>query len=188
MRSLLNKSIVLVLLFFTAKSFAGNEVGNGGNAVVCKTSVQLLDFYEAKVLRSVVPDPKITGSDPYEIVKARLKLLEKIDPKSAKIFGSNLERLRQDVSFEDDISIRAIDDSAHAFVPKDPDCEVKQLAVLRKKPLPGEKRILVNNVIWKKMAPVQQAGLLLHEIIYEHLAFLGETDSAKARFLVTYLM
>jgi hypothetical protein len=46
----------------------------------------------------------------------------------------------------------------------------------------------VNNALYKKMAPAQQAALLLHEAIYERFALLGEKDSSKARYYNSYLM
>lgn len=182
--------VVLAAMAFPLAAHCGNEVGNGGNAVICKggEDVQLLDLYEAKILRNVDLDPNIKGMNAVKVAKERLNLLEKLDPKSLKVFLANLDHLQKDIHYEDEIQLRPIDDSEHPFIPKDPGCEVRQLAILRKRPLPGEKRVLVNNTIWKKMSVVQQAGLLLHESIYERLALLGETDSTKARYLVSYLM
>ena len=181
--------ILSSLIFVSLNAFAGNEVGNGGNVVNCKDKLQMLDLYEAKTLRGVELDSELgAGSDPYQIARDRLTLLDKFDAKSVKVYRANLARLQKDISLENDIQLVPIDDSGHAFVPKDPECKVTQLAALRKKPLPGEKRLLVNNSLFKKMVPVQQAALLLHEAIYERLALLGEKDSSKARYLVSYLM
>jgi hypothetical protein len=195
MRFTRSKFILAFSLSFaaTAAYCGGNKVGNGGRAVVCRSKdqtvhVELLDLYEGRILRGVSLDSKITGSDPYEIAESRLTALGKADPKSEKILTSLFQKLKEDIRFEDDIKIQPIDDSEHPFVPSDPDCQVQQMVILRKNPLPGEKRVLADNSLWKQMAPVQQAALLLHETIYEHLAFLGEHDSIKARYLVSYLM
>jgi len=180
-------SVAVVLI--SLQAYAGNEVGNGGNVVNCKDKLQMLDLYEAKTLRGVDLDPDVgAGSDPYQIARDRLSLLDKFDPKSVKVYRANLERLQKDISLENEIQLVPIDDSAHAFVPKDSECKVTQLAVLRKKPLPGEKRVLVNNSLFKKMPAVQQAALLLHEAIYERFALLGEKDSSKARYYNSYLL
>lgn len=167
---------------------AGNEVGNGGNGVVCKDRVELLDLYEAKVLRKVSTDPAIKGTDPFKIVEQRLEPLKEIDPKSAQTYLMELNLLKTEISFEDQIVLKPIDDSLHSFEPKEAGCKVTQLAVFRKKQLPGEKLVLVDKGIWKRMKPVHQAGLLLHEAIYKHLSDLGEKDSTKARYLVSFIL
>jgi hypothetical protein len=186
--SLNYRIIGIFITIFACHLYGGNEVGNGGNAVVCLNRVELLDLYEAKVLRKFEIDPGLSGSDPFQIAAIRLGTLEAMDPKSAKIYKTMLERLKTEISFEDGIQLKPIDDSAHAFEPKEKGCKVSQLAVFRKKNLPGEKIVLVEKTIWKKLTPVHQAGLLLHEIIYKHLSDLGEKDSAKARYLVSYVL
>jgi hypothetical protein len=134
----------LALLIVSLNAFAGNEVGNGGNVVSCKGELQMLDLYEAKTLRGVELDPELeAGSDPYQIARDRLTLLDRFDPKSVKVYRANLARLQKDVSLEDEIQLVPIDDSAHAFVPKDSGCKVTQLAVLRKKNL-----CLARNAFW----------------------------------------
>ncbi len=185
-----------ILVFLLSCGFAqpcfalmgGNEVGNGGNAIVCPASTQLLDIYEAKLLRGVKLDPSLKNGDPFFVALGRISILSEIDPKTAKIVRKSLEKLKTQISFETAISIRPIDDSKHSFAPSDPKCRVQQLAVFRKKVLPGEKTVLVDKTIWNKLPPVHQAGLLLHEAIYQYLSQLGESDSTKARYLVTFLL
>lgn len=182
------KSLLALSLFCLNIAFAGNEVGNGGNAVVCPKRVELLDIYEAGILRRTKVDPSLKGSDPFQIAKERLALLSEADPKSVKIYEAELERLKKEISFEDELVLKPIDDSLHAFEPKEKGCKITQLAVFRKKPLPGEKLVLVEKTIWQRMSPIHQAGLLLHEAIYKHLSDLGEKDSSKARYLVSYVL
>ena len=57
---------ILLGLIFPMLGFAGDERGNGGDAVVCRdqvgkiTKVELLDYYEARVMRNIQID---LGSD-----------------------------------------------------------------------------------------------------------------------------
>lgn len=187
MRSIYKTCLLLCLMLRTL-AYAGNEVGNGGNGVVCKDKVELLDIYEARVLRNLVIDPSVKGTDPFSIAEQRLEILKEVDPKSAQIYLTELKLLKTEISFEDQLALKSIDDSLHSFEPKEQGCKVTQLAVFRKKQLPGEKLVLVDKNIWKQMNPVNQAGLILHESIYKHLSNLGEKDSTKARYLVSFIL
>ncbi len=168
-------------------AYAGHEVGNGGNGVVCGASVELLDVYEARVLRGL-EFAAVNGQDPFTIALSRTAVLEKIDPRSAKIYAKFIEKLRSDISFEKKLTLGPIDDSKHVFVPKDRSCKVRQLAVLRKSVLPGEKVVLIDEGLWAKLSIRDKAGLLLHEAIYKHLADLDEKTSVNARYFVSLLL
>ena len=189
-----NHSFTLMMAFMSLivplRSFGqGNEVGNGGTAVTCKNkSPRMLDLYEAEVLRKAKFDSKLNEKDAFKSAKLKLELLARVDPKLSKILLANLERIQKDISFEDQITLRPVDDSLHAFVPADKNCKVEQLAVLRKKPMLDEKRILVNQTVFKKMQTLDQTALILHETVYEYFAVLGEKDSTKSRYLVSYLL
>jgi hypothetical protein len=186
------KSSAFILVFLLPKLvFAGgNEVGNGGNAVVCKSKAELLDFAEAKVLRGVSPNAALIDAkaDAFANAKARIEVLKKFDQKTGEILLRGLGKLKTDLSFETDINIKPIEDSLHSFTPKDPNCQIEQMVILRKHPLPGEKRVLANKMIWDEMDLLNRTGILLHETIYEYFAELGEKDSVKARYLVSKML
>lgn len=183
------KIIALFSVIVLMTAYAGDEVGNGGNSVVCKDRVELLDLYEAKLLRGTKVDlDALSGSSPFEVVEKRLQLLAAVDPKSTKIYLAEVKFLSKEMSFEESVAIKPIADSLHSVEPKEAGCKITQLAVFRKKPLPGEKIVLVDKSIWKRMSVSHQAGLVLHEAIYKRLSELGETDSTKARYLVAYLL
>jgi len=184
-------SFSFFILVASVSSFgAGNEVGNGGNAVICKKTVELLDFYESKILRGWELDPAATNTkdDAFSNAKSKIEALQKFDPKTARVLLAGLARLQKDFSFEQEISIQPLGDSLHVFTPKDPECRVEQFVVLRKHPLPDEKRVLINRGIWDRLDLSNQTGTVLHETIYEYFAELGEKESTKARYLVSYLM
>lgn len=189
---LIGSFLGLVSTVLASKEVAsGYEVGNGGRSIVCKGTpprVLMLDLYEAEILRGQKVDLGIVAKDPFVIAQQRLDLLAKVDPETSRLLSAGLERLRKDISFESEIKLVVIEDSKHSFEPSDPNCHSEQLAVLRKSPLPKEKRVLVNRKLWEKMNSVHQAALLLHEIWYERLAYLGERDSVKARYLNSYIL
>ncbi len=192
MRQLCNKTTLsllglIVWALLSRIAYGGHEVGNGGNVVECEKSVELLDLFEARVLRNetFIESAK---RDPFELAQDRLELLRKIDPRTAEIVAKLLKRLKTDISFESTLALGPIPDSEHVFTPEDPKCKVVQAAVFRKQPMAGEKKVLFNERLWKKMDSVQQAALLLHEAIYKHFSDLGETTSVKARFFVALIL
>ena len=177
--------INLLIILFCTQSHAGNKVGNGGDGVFCKrqskTEGKLLDFYEADF------SPVDPEKNPYEIAKKNLSKLEGIAPQLASLYLKRLKELPNEVDDKADIDLEDLKDSKHFFKPKDKDCKVQQLAVRKTKVDKNEKRFLIDKELWKTLPSVHQAGLLTHEIIYEHFSLLGEMDSIKARKLNRHL-
>lgn len=173
------KLLFTLLLVFSAE--AHNKVGNGGNAVVCKTrkpkkiTARLLDFYEQDL------SPAAEGSDPFAIADKKLESLEAIAPSLGALYRKRVKEMAGEMELKAGVKLSAIDDSNHLFQPAGRGCSVEQLAIRRKDANAGEKRFLINKDLWDKMNPAGQAGLLAHEVIYEHFSKLGESDSIKAR-------
>ena len=159
---------------------AQNKVGNGGKVVVCQDQVRLLDFYEEKV------DPETDGDAKSTAAKAYVALA-KAAPRLASVYQKRLDSITDEIEFKKDVVLTDSADSKHLFEPKQESCQVAQVALRRSQVLPGEKRFLFRQDLWDKMSASQQAGLLSHEILYEHLAKLGEVDSVKVRKLNRYL-
>jgi hypothetical protein len=188
------KQITCTLLLAACPTFADTyEVGNGGRGIVCHKStggktVELLDLYESRVLRGMQVEPGLKETDPFALAKKRLERLATVDPASGKLLLGSLIKLQRDLSFEETLKLVPIDDSKHSFEPADKACRSEQMAVLRKTPLPGEKRVLINKRLWDLLPMTHKTGLVLHELWYERLAFLGEKDSVHTRYIVSYLM
>ncbi len=176
-------SLILTLLPLTA--FSQNKVGNGGDGVFCKkkgvTDAKLLDFYEANI-------PNITKEKKPEVIaQAQLDKIKDAAPQLFKQYKKRLSEITAEIEFKDNIKLTDIKDSLHLYEPLPKTCEVYQIAIRKHKVIGAEKRFIIRNDLWKKLPPLHQAGLLTHEIIYEHLAKLGETDSTKARKINSYL-
>jgi len=71
-------------------------------------------------------------------------------------------------------------DSLHAFEPNG--CKSRQ-TIIRRAVFDGNKRFAVNKALWDALSARDQAGMIMHEVIYEHFSKLGEEDSRKARKL-----
>jgi hypothetical protein len=163
-------------------AFSQNKVGNGGDVVNCAPSkIELLDFYESGT------KPAVEGTDPFEIAKATLSKIRNVKPSLSEIYLNRLEKMKNEIDFKDEIELTDIKDSKHLYKPLPKECKVEQIAIRKNLVVGKEKRFLIRNDFWKQLKPDQQAGLLTHEIIYEHFYKLGEDDSVKARKLNAYL-
>lgn len=181
----LYKLIVPILLISTIAFAEGNKVGNGGNTVVCETeketTVTLLDFYEDTISYSS------TETSPYTIAENVFDKLKLIAPKLHKLYVKRLNQISNEIDFKDGVLLNEIKDSNHLFEPADKNCKVHQTAIRKAKIVGKEKQFVFRNDLWVKMSPLNQAGLLTHEIIYEHVSKLAEKNSIKARKLNRYL-
>lgn len=173
--------IFLLSALLTLSAEASNKVGNGGNVVYCKAkgsqkeSLRLLDFYEHGI------SLKEIESDPVALADKKMKKLEGFAAPLASQYRKRLGEIMNEIELKTGARLTTIDDSHHLFQPSDRRCSVKQIAIRRNNLGPQEKKFLIDKSLWSKLSPVDRAGLLSHEVIYEHFSKLGEEDSTKAR-------
>ncbi len=171
------KTILTLTFFLMCPVFAGDEVGNGGDAVVCKmtkeSSPRLLDFTEYN--SSSFTFSPIEEKDEYQIVKKVFTALAKLSPKLSKKYLRDLKEFRLKVKLISDENFRDVKDSHQISLPKG--CELKQLAIQKKNPLTQETEISINKDLYDQMTPLHRAGLISHEIIYEHFLFFNVRGS-----------
>lgn len=170
--------LALPLLLGASNSTSTNKIGNGGNIVACKEKgiekYQLLDFYESNL--------NVKDDKPYiDLALDALTKIERASEKLGKQYKKRLATIEKDFDLKANVELVAVGDSLHAFVPKSKNCRVVQ-AIIRKQNASGDKLpFLVNKEVWNKLGSSSKAGLIVHEIIYEHLSQLGQTDSRSAR-------
>src|SRR5687768_6475158 len=88
--------LIIAVAMFSQVSHAGREIGNGGDAVVCRDvdgkidSAELLDFYEARTRRSIGLSLSTQGDTVRSRVELVLSRLERI----SAVF---VERHRQEI-------------------------------------------------------------------------------------------
>lgn len=176
--------LFLLISFSSVSAFAnGHRVGNGGDVVVCPKSQEVLDFYEnSGAVRGFA-----TEKTKENVLEEVLRNLERLSPRQARQYKNRVLQFAAETEFKKDVALTDIKDSKHLFEPKDPACAVMQIAIRRREVGLEGKRFVVDENLWNKLSPRGQAGLILHEVIYEHLAKLGEEDSIRARKLNAYL-
>lgn len=181
------KFLAIACLFFslTLEAHTINKVGNGGDVISCKESgksdVKLLDFYEADL------SPQSAEADPFKVAAQKIDLIKEIAPRLHDIYSKRLKNLNGEIDYKADVELTDIPDSKHLFVPAAKDCKVLQIAIRKAKVDGTEKRFLIQKSLWDQLNSANKAGLLIHEIIYEHLSKMGEEDSRKARKINAYI-
>jgi hypothetical protein len=188
MKSFFIKSAVFTLLAFTAfSSEAANEIGNGGDALVCNDgSVELLDVFEARS-RGIILEG--TNVDPQTHALKKLhKLAEISTPErdSAVVAESvfsipyiwaeaghdalwrNLEFVSSDFSFPDPTDRGSI----HGDIPKE--CQILRIAHFE-----VEGKIFVKKYYFDKMDGLNQSALYLHELLYRGLRMGEDVNQLK---------
>ncbi len=110
---------VMGLSVLAQPALAENEVGNGGDVLVCRdpagtiTTVELLDFFEARTFRGI----PIDLGDPSLPVEGKLALalsrLERFSPQRAARYRAWLLAFWQEAALIPGIVLEDIPDSAH---------------------------------------------------------------------------
>jgi len=176
--------VLVLLLMISVCSYSGNEVGNGGDAVVCTHKTTTLDYTENEILQRYHL-LAMTERDPYIIAENLFVALGKVDKPLSLQYLVSLKQFRERVRYHKNIALRDVLDSVEIAIPTG--CEIKQAAIKVKDPLSDEVQFHVDDKIWNDMDTVNKASLIIHEIIYDHFSNLGEKNSVKARIFNSYL-
>jgi hypothetical protein len=168
--------------FGQTQSTNGNGVGNGGDVVVCDAKVELLDFVEAKLLKKF-SFSRVADLDHQVIARKAITNLRRVDPELGTQYEKVLLGIELRLQFLDKADFRDVPDSFEVGLPTG--CQLKQVAIQQE--AEGIKQIRISRALWEKLDPFNKAGLLTHEIIYEHFLLLGETNSVKARTFNAYI-
>lgn len=172
-----------------AVDLSGHEVGNGGDAIVCKSSYPdlgggrsgLLDYYEARKVRGWTINFQ-GAHNVGERVTLAISRLKKLDPDRAALYLDYAASFSDEAQLIPDLYLPNLPDDGPVSLPG-ADCEVRQLAIQRKPSMFGDKRYVIDEGIWTGLDDDSKAGLILHEIIYRETVDLGHKTSAAARYL-----
>lgn len=180
----LSTGLVMLLLPLSAIA-GGSTIGNGGSALICNRSGsvtrEVFDYAEARIL---APDLKIDLGDDFLSVDEKINLvlsrLEKLSPDRSRKYRETIDTILRGNPFVDS-DLAPVNDAANAVVPKD--CRLQQLAIhLREENNPYHRDWLIDRQLYNSLSRDSQAGLLLHEAIYNELSTLGATDSRNVRY------
>lgn len=196
---MMNKLILFTFLLSTF-AYAGNDKGNGGDAIVCRApiwnsiqSAELLDYYEGRELRSF--QLNISSDLPLrEKVMGYVRKLAEFSAygafSDAELEASKLIQAAEDfdrgILFSSEVKFTKgllidIPDSSSLSIPSG--CAVEQLAIRIAKNFEDDPSYLIQADIFAKLDKDQRAGLILHEVIYRAFTIhLKHKDSITARY------
>lgn len=167
----------------------GHEVGNGGDAVICHSaypelggkSTAVLDYFEARArwrwtLALGAPDLSVAAK--IEMVLSRV---DAVDPDRAALYRSYWTTFWSETETLANAHLPDLPDDGPIALPG-PDCQLVQAAIRREPHLPGDKRYSISKEVWEQLDNDNQAGLILHELIYREASGLGQSTSINARY------
>jgi hypothetical protein len=181
----------LILLSHASMTFAGSEGVGGGNLIVCRdpnkviTSLELLDYYEARTRRKLVIDLNNDEGTLSSTIDVALKRLSRLMPMKAQELKEKADAFNENAEFIPGVQLEKVDDSYHIFIPDG--CAAEQVAVQQEPEFTADKRYIVSKDLWDQMSIKDKAGLILHEIIYNEARKNGATNSIGTRALNSLL-
>ncbi|WP_374027373.1 hypothetical protein ACES2J_11950 [Bdellovibrio bacteriovorus] len=165
-------TLFILILALPYQSFAGDEICNGGDVIVCpRKTPRLLDLYERDVIYSYGAHPQEAMWSAFKPLHIKDTVAELIEPikTTAPALHTCLSSYIDNESFWEQIrylpghEMYNVKDEVSYVVPVG--CEKKQVALQFRTPLHKAPRYLINHDIWTRMNSFQQAGLIVHEIL-----------------------
>ncbi len=188
-------SIVFSSLLIVSSAFATKDVGNGGDAVVCRDSagkimnVEQLDSYEARTIYGLkLQLPTVATSDPTVLVNYWLNNLSQYSPVRANFSQPMVRNFFYEAEIIYYGGLPDIPDHGDVSLPSG--CKLEQVAIqVDPAKYSTGPRYKVEKEIFENMPTVQKAILILHEVVYRELLmgrfkyFKFGTNSTMARVL-----
>lgn len=165
----------------------GRTVGNGGDAVVCEDSkqnlqsIELLDFYEGRILKGIVTD---LGGDDLSVdqkITLALARLQRVSPERAQRYSKDVAHFFEETLFLEDSRLQDIPDTGNIVIPRN--CRIAQIANQSAPLYSDDKRYVIDRHLWDALDNTGRAGLILHEVIYKEALELGHQNSVSVRSL-----
>lgn len=176
------KSLFVILLFVSSTVHAGYETGNGGDGVYCSTSnsLELLDHYEAKMLRGIDVDLGAASLSVSGKLKIAIERVASFDLSRAQRYRKGIAKFFSEARFLSGINLVDIPDSAHIGVPVN--CAIRQIAIQKEPQFLGDPVYVIDQDLWDLLSNDGRAGLILHEIIYREAISQGHHNSIASRY------
>jgi hypothetical protein len=166
-----------------------DQIGNGGKGVICRDgndkvlSAEILDFYEGRVLYGRIPQP--VADDVSSVLQRWLEPLWTYDAPRYQRYSKQLADFAANSRFVEAQLLLTIDSEEIIKPPKG--CEVEQIIVQSEPLLPGQKRFVINRPLWEALDHLNQAGLMLHEVIYQEALAQGHHNSISSRYMTALI-
>ena len=187
---------LLSLVFVNLKSFAYDELGNGGNMIYCKNTLypemlrqnyMLQDYLEITQQGYKIEFPDFSFredsnkiEDAIFIAQKMLDRIKELDPHRHMVYSKELQNFSQNLLLDFNLIFPWLPDHGVVKAPG-ADCEIIQTAYQREPILPFHKRYNIKAEVWSLLKVQVKAGLILHEVIYKEAHERGHTVSDRTR-------
>jgi hypothetical protein len=178
------KPLILLtyLLMFSLQLDAGNDKGNGGFVIQCALNgtvrTEVLDLYEARWVRNLQMKD-FHHEDPFEIAIAAARRLKAQSPRRAARYEEQIRNFHEKARFVSNAIWTDVGDYGPIFIPQN--CAVIPAAIQKRFSIEEEPTFFINQEMWNSLAIVDQAALVLHEVIY--LEFAHDTSVLTRSFV-----
>jgi|GEM_PF-5001993 len=149
---------LIVALCLPTLARAGDREGNGGYGHVCESSVIFLDLFEAERLdqKTFHRSTELSLEGELERALARMPVTEEIRDE----LRTRIQEVRSKAIFIVAPTVLPPSRDANFRVNSDSGCTFRNVANFNRV-------LMIDSVLYNRMAPVDQAALFLHELIYE---------------------
>lgn len=160
----------------------GNEVGNGGNAIVCNQEERFYLFYDEyeSMNRYVLPLKLPEEYGKLEAEALTLKFIERLsrlDHDLASELTLSASTFTKNAIILYGAKLSSVDDTGIWFVPKN--CKIKQ-AIIQKNPMfPNDRRYWIDGDLWNQMPTQSKAIAILHEVLYKKAILINPNISSS---------
>ncbi len=193
----------LALLMLLPVSGFSKEGGNGGDVIVCRDanaqikSIELLDYYEARVMRKfkVMEYPGLTDEEFITAIAEKINSLEDLERpfdtnealelmNAVRHFIKTGQSKSKGILFTNEV-LADIPDSEELFIPRG--CYVEQIAIWQYPSFPEDPRFILQADLLKSLSERDLRGVVLHEMIYKTIYNRIRGDFLKDSFSPRYL-
>lgn len=170
-------------------------IGNGADGIQCDSGYQLLggqnfgflDFFEMQ--KRGLEIRSFEESNPFSIAKKIIEKLKSVDRVRYEIYSNYLDEFDSETLYLTNAHLPEIPDNGPLELPGS-DCKLVQLVqqlpekllLSQKGRSSGKGRYNIDESHWKKLNPLHQAGVIIHEIVYREVLEYGITTSPRIRY------
>lgn len=186
----MNSLLTIAGLLLSGHVFAGDKIGNGGDAIVCRNSsgqiisAELLDYYEAREIRKINIETGPAGDSVENKINLVLARLKHFDNSRVQRYKKYLDLFTAESKILN-ADLVDIPDSEHVSTPKN--CHIEQAAIFKEPDISSDPKYFISKEIWTHLDTTNRAGLILHEVIYRTFREDGSVNSVKARYFHSML-
>lgn len=180
---------VIAQAAITQTACAADERGNGGHGLRCGTgnaaTLEAYDRFEARQYLRLPPDFGPETSDPTAMALRAVKRLKPLDPVRAGRLAKWIRTFMAEARFVEGPRFTPIHDADPLRVPAA--CELQVVVAQVTPPYPEAPRYIIDSALWRKLSVVDQAYLVLHEVIYREALARGAESSKETRTFNAHL-